>query len=129
MPIPLSEALRASPETQRGTPAAITSAADSALLANSIRALAMDAVQAANSGHPGMPMGMAELAVALWNRHFRHNPADPHCADRGSGRNVRLVEADPARRRGGKTGDNPMSETPLRAARAINGQAYRGEQL
>ena len=85
MPIPLSEALRASPETQRGTPAAITSAADNALLANSIRALAMDAVQAANSGHPGMPMGMAELAVALWNRHFRHNPADPHWADRGSG--------------------------------------------
>ena len=51
-------------------------------LANAIRALAMDAVQAANSGHPGMPMGMAEVAVALWNRHLRHNPANPKWADR-----------------------------------------------
>ena len=42
----------------------------------------MDAVQAANSGHPGMPMGMAEIAVALWNRHLRHNPANPKWADR-----------------------------------------------
>ena len=42
----------------------------------------MDAVQAANSGHPGMPMGMAEIAVALWHRHLRHNPANPHWADR-----------------------------------------------
>lgn len=55
---------------------------DAALLANSIRALAMDAVQAANSGHPGMPMGMAEVAVALWNRHLRHNPANPQWPDR-----------------------------------------------
>ena len=54
----------------------------SALLANAIRALAMDAVQQANSGHPGMPMGMADIAVALWNRHLRHNPANPHWADR-----------------------------------------------
>ena len=46
-------------------------------LANAIRALSMDAVQAANSGHPGMPMGMAEIAVALWTRHLRHNPANP----------------------------------------------------
>src|SRR5438046_4479356 len=52
------------------------------LLANAIRALAMDAVQAANSGHPGMPMGMAEIAVALWNRHLRHNPANPRWPDR-----------------------------------------------
>jgi transketolase len=52
-------------------------APDTAPLANAIRALAMDAVQAANSGHPGMPMGMAEVAVALWNRHLRHNPANP----------------------------------------------------
>ena len=52
------------------------------LLANAIRALAMDAVQAANSGHPGMPMGMAEIAVALWTRHLRHNPANPHWPDR-----------------------------------------------
>ena len=46
-------------------------------LANAIRALAMDAVQQANSGHPGMPMGMAEIAEVLWNHHLRHNPADP----------------------------------------------------
>ncbi|MEK7360573.1 MAG: transketolase, partial [Pseudomonadota bacterium] len=46
------------------------------------RALSMDAVQAANSGHPGMPMGMAEIAVALWTRHLRHNPANPKWADR-----------------------------------------------
>ena len=51
-------------------------------LANAIRALAMDAVEAAKSGHPGMPMGMAEIAVALWSRHLRHNPANPHWADR-----------------------------------------------
>jgi transketolase len=51
-------------------------------LANAIRALAMDAVEAAKSGHPGMPMGMAEVAVALWTRHLRHNPADPSFADR-----------------------------------------------
>jgi transketolase len=52
------------------------------LCANAIRLLAADAVQQANSGHPGMPMGMAEIAVALWRRHLRHNPADPHWADR-----------------------------------------------
>ncbi len=51
-------------------------------LANAIRFLSMDAVQAAKSGHPGMPMGMAEIAVALWNRTLRHNPANPHWADR-----------------------------------------------
>ena len=55
---------------------AIPKASD-AELANSIRALAMDAVEAARSGHPGMPMGMAEIAVALWTRHLRHNPANP----------------------------------------------------
>jgi transketolase len=47
------------------------------LMANAIRALAMDAVQKANSGHPGMPMGMAEIAVALWDGHYRHNPSNP----------------------------------------------------
>jgi transketolase len=47
------------------------------LMANAIRALAMDAVQQANSGHPGAPMGMAEIAVALWGRHLRHNPSNP----------------------------------------------------
>jgi transketolase len=50
--------------------------------ANAIRALAMDAVQAANSGHPGAPMGMADMAVALWGRHLKHNPANPQWADR-----------------------------------------------
>jgi transketolase len=52
------------------------------LMANSIRALAMDAVQQANSGHPGAPMGMAEMAVALWGRHLRHNPGNPQWANR-----------------------------------------------
>jgi transketolase len=51
-------------------------------LCNAIRALAMDAVQQANSGHPGMPMGMAEIAEALWRHHLRHNPANPHWIDR-----------------------------------------------
>jgi len=51
-------------------------------LANAIRALAMDAVQQANSGHPGMPMGMAEIAEVLWNRHLRHNPANPAWVNR-----------------------------------------------
>jgi transketolase len=51
-------------------------------LANALRALAMDAVEAAKSGHPGMPMGMAEIAVALWRRHLRHNPANPAWANR-----------------------------------------------
>ena len=51
-------------------------------MANAIRALAMDAVQKANSGHPGMPMGMAEIAVALWSKHYRHNPANPHWINR-----------------------------------------------
>ncbi|PZP33767.1 MAG: transketolase [Roseateles depolymerans] len=52
------------------------------LMASAIRALAMDAVQAANSGHPGAPMGMADIAVALWSRHLKHNPTNPHWADR-----------------------------------------------
>jgi transketolase len=51
-------------------------------LANAIRALAMDAVQKANSGHPGMPMGMADIAEVLWNHHLRHNPANPKWANR-----------------------------------------------
>ena len=49
---------------------------------NVLRALAMDAVQKANSGHPGMPMGMAEIAEVLWRRHLRHNPTDPRWFDR-----------------------------------------------
>lgn len=55
---------------------------DTALMANAIRALAMDAVQQANSGHPGAPMGMAEIAVALWGRHLKHHPGHPQWADR-----------------------------------------------
>lgn len=51
-------------------------------MANAIRALAMDAVQQANSGHPGAPMGMADMAVALWGEHLQHNPANPLWADR-----------------------------------------------
>ncbi len=51
-------------------------------LTSAIRALAMDAVQKANSGHPGMPMGMAEIAEVLWNHHLRHNPANPKWANR-----------------------------------------------
>jgi len=51
-------------------------------LANAIRFLAADAVEAANSGHPGMPMGMADIAEVLWNDYLRHNPADPHWIDR-----------------------------------------------
>src|SRR5450432_4117663 len=51
-------------------------------LADAIRALAMDAVVAASLKKKGMPMGMAEIAVALWNRHLRHNPANPHWPNR-----------------------------------------------
>ncbi len=51
-------------------------------LCNAIRMLAVDAVQKANSGHPGAPMGMAEIAEVLWNHNLRHNPANPHWPDR-----------------------------------------------
>ena len=51
-------------------------------LANAIRALSMDAVQAANSGHPGAPMGMADMAVALWGDHLKHSPRNPQWFDR-----------------------------------------------
>ena len=47
-------------------------------MASAIRALAMDAVQLANSGHPGAPMGMGDIAVALWGDHLHHNPSNPH---------------------------------------------------
>jgi transketolase len=56
--------------------------ADHNLMANAIRALAMDAVQQANSGHPGAPMGMADMAVALWSNHLKHNPTNPNWANR-----------------------------------------------
>ncbi len=51
-------------------------------MANAIRALAMDAVQQANSGHPGAPMGMADMAVALWSKHLKHSPVNPHWINR-----------------------------------------------
>src|SRR5210317_1857919 len=51
-------------------------------LANAIRALSMDAVQAANSGHPGAPMGMADIAQVLWNDYLKHNPANPRWPNR-----------------------------------------------
>ena len=65
-------------------PAAASSASAPSrrVLANAIRALAMDAVQQANSGHPGMPMGMADIAEMLWRHHLRHNPANPKWPDR-----------------------------------------------
>jgi len=55
---------------------------DITLLANAVRALSMDAVQAANSGHPGMPMGMADAATVLWTEYLKHDPADPKWPDR-----------------------------------------------
>jgi len=55
---------------------------DTRTLANAIRALAMDAVEAANSGHPGMPMGMADAATVLWTEYLKHDPADPAWPDR-----------------------------------------------
>src|SRR4051812_41888194 len=61
------------------TPASSASSAD---IVNAIRALAMDAVQKANSGHPGMPMGMAEIAEVLWRHFLRHNPENPAWPDR-----------------------------------------------
>ena len=60
----------------------MTSTLPTTQMANAIRALAMDAVQKANSGHPGMPMGMAEIAVALWSNHYSHNPANPKWINR-----------------------------------------------
>jgi transketolase len=51
-------------------------------MANAVRMLAVDAVEKAQSGHPGAPMGMADMAEVLWNRHLQHNPANPHWANR-----------------------------------------------
>ncbi len=56
--------------------------ADRSMLANALRFLAIDAVEAANSGHPGLPMGMADIAEVLWRQHLRHSPTDPAWADR-----------------------------------------------
>ncbi|MCA9909198.1 MAG: transketolase, partial [Anaerolineae bacterium] len=52
------------------------------LAINTIRTLSIDAVQKANSGHPGLPLGAAPMAYALWQRHLKHNPHDPKWADR-----------------------------------------------
>lgn len=71
--------------TKDGTqaiPAPSLVGADHRLAANTIRTLAIDAVQKANSGHPGMPMGMADVAVVLWTQFLRYNPADPHWPNR-----------------------------------------------
>src|SRR5664279_6623974 len=78
-PFPRRSALESSPLM---TVSATGERISDQLLANAIRALAMDAVEKAKSGHPGMPMGMAEIAVALWTRHLRHNPRDPEWPDR-----------------------------------------------
>jgi transketolase len=64
------------------SPAQKVGAVDRRTLANAIRALSMDAVQKANSGHPGAPMGMADIAEVLWNDFLRHNPANPKWPDR-----------------------------------------------
>src|ERR1044072_1762246 len=77
----------ASPAASNAVPgeAAVSAApqpATEAELANAIRALAMDAVEKAKSGHPGMPMGMAEIAAVLWREYLRHNPANPAWPDR-----------------------------------------------
>jgi len=70
-------------ETIATPPATQGSAAENLVdMANAIRALSMDAVQAANSGHPGAPMGMADMAVGLWGSHLKHNPANPKWLDR-----------------------------------------------
>ena len=67
--------LQSDPALDTGTP-------DRRTLANAIRALSMDAVQAANSGHPGMPMGMADIAEVLWNDFLKHNPGNPEWINR-----------------------------------------------
>ena len=61
---------------------AMPASAEHRTRANALRALAIDAVERAKSGHPGMPMGMADIAEVLWTRHLRHNPADPQWIDR-----------------------------------------------
>jgi transketolase len=77
------------PEATPAAPARATALPPDALMAHAIRALSMDAVQQANSGHPGAPMGMAEIALALWGParesrfgHLKHHPAEPGWADR-----------------------------------------------
>src|SRR5438477_4836709 len=71
--------MNAPPQTR---PARAASQLPRRTLANAIRALAMDAVQKANSGHPGAPMGLADIAEVLWNDFLKHNPANPKWYDR-----------------------------------------------
>jgi len=70
------------PDVATPTEAAQATGKPLSAMANAIRALSMDAVQAANSGHPGAPMGMADMAVALWDQHLQHNPRNPHWMNR-----------------------------------------------
>jgi transketolase len=72
----------ASPTSAPSGPGAGAEVAAARLRANALRFLAIDAVNAARSGHPGMPMGMADIAEVLWRRHLKHDPADPRWADR-----------------------------------------------
>src|SRR5215212_1101544 len=60
----------------------MTDAVDQALMANAIRVLSMDAVQAANSGHPGLPLGVADIATVLFTKHLKFDAAHPHWPDR-----------------------------------------------
>ena len=101
-------------------------------LANAIRALSMDAVQRANSGHPGMPMGMADIAQVLWGDFLRHNPANPRWADRDrfvlsnghgsmllysvlhlSGYPLTIEDLQQFRQLGSKTPGHPEHDLPL----------------
>ncbi len=78
----MAETLVAEPSVEI-TPQADEDTADlAALAARTIRGLAIDAVQAAESGHPGLPMGMADVATVLWTKFLKHNPKDPHWPDR-----------------------------------------------
>ena len=81
MQFPQSQLLTPNDEPETDLMTADTRALDE-LCINTIRTLSMDAVQAANSGHPGTPMALAPLAYVIWTRHLRHNPADPKWADR-----------------------------------------------
>jgi hypothetical protein len=92
---------------------------------NVLRALAMDAVEKANSGHPGMPMGMAEIAEVPWRRHLKHNPLNPGWANRD--RLPRPGIEDQARASGehGETVCNQEALTPAHASRRPAARAPR----
>ena len=101
-------------------------------LSNAIRALAMDAVQQANSGHPGMPMGMADIAEVLWRRHLKHNPANPHWPDRdrfvlsnGHGSMLLVRAAAPDRLRPADRRDPPFPPAAFEDARTSRAWASR----